>query len=321
MRAIMPRMRSRRAALALIGSLTLLVAATPEASACIGLSAEGVVPVRGEEALIAWDEASRTEHFVRSARFDRMARDFGFIVPTPSEPTLTEVSERVFHRLFDLYRRPVRRAAPGARTRSADALGGLGDAGGVEVVSETQVAGLTGTVLRATSPTALDAWLTEHGYATTPALGAWLAPYVAGGWYLTAFRVDPAGAAGPVAMRAVRMSFHAERAFFPYSEPQTEGGRPRPFRVSVVAGTRVTARVGDEPWSAHVGFARRTSRLHAILRDVVPDEALAETPWITTFDEPRSLRGTSDLFFEASSETRGVASRLDRQILAFRGAR
>ncbi len=279
------------------------------------------MPVRGEEALIAWDEASHTEHFVRSARFDRMARDFGFIVPTPSEPTLTEVSERVFRRLYDFYRRPVARHGHGDRGRSAAALGTAGPSDGIEVVSESQVAGLTGTVLRATSPTALDGWLTEHGYATTPALGAWLAPYVAGGWYLTAFRVDPAGASGPVAMRAVRMSFHADRAFFPYSEPQTDGRRPRPFRVSVVAGTRMSARVGDAAWSARVGFARRSSRLHAILRDVVPDDALVETPWITTFDEPRSLRGTSDLFFEAASETRGVASRIDRQILAFRGAR
>lgn len=318
----MARMGSRTLALplALAASLALLFAATPEASACIGLSAEGVVPVRGEEALIVWDEGSHTEHFVRSARFDRMARDFGFIVPTPSEPTLTEVSERVFSRLFDLYRRPVMRTAPAARARAADALGSVGASEGVEVVSESQVAGLTGTVLRATSPTALDGWLAEHGYATTPALGAWLAPYVAGGWYLTAFRVDPAGASGPVAMRAVRMSFHADRAFFPYSEPQTEGRRPRPFRVSVVAGTRVSARVGDEAWSARVGFARRSSRLRAILRDVVPDDALGETPWITTFDEPRSLRGTSDLFFESSSETRSVASRIDRRILAFRSA-
>lgn len=313
-------MRRPRLALVVLSVLAIAFAATPEASACIGLSAEGVVPVRGEEALIVWDEASHTEHFVRSARFDRMARDFGFIVPTPSEPTLTEVSERVFHRLYDFYRRPVMRVAPGARARSADALGSMGDTGGVEVVSETQVAGLTGTVLRATSPTALDGWLAEHGYATTPALGAWLAPYVEGGWYLTAFRVDPAGASGPVAMRAVRMSFHAERAFFPYSEPQTEGRRPRPFRVSVVAAGRVSARVGDGAWSARVGFARRSRRLRAILDGVVPSEALPETPWITTFDEPRSLRGTSDLYFEPSSETRGVASRIDRQILAFRGA-
>ncbi len=300
--------------------LTLIATGPRVAEACFGISRAGPMPVRGEEALIVWDEANHTEHFIRSARFEDVSADFGFIVPTPTEPTLTEVDEGVFSRLFRLYRRPPRRDADGARSRG---LGGASAGGGgppdsVEVVSETRVAGLTGTVLRATGTNALDAWLTERGYANPPELSAWLAGYVARGYYLTAFRVDPEGSSGAVAMRAVRMSFRTDVPFYPYSEPQVEGRRARPFRLSVVGPSRVTAREGSAPWDATVGYARRTSRLRAAIGSVVPDGALGETPWITVFDERRSMRGTDDLFFDRSEVTRAVSSRIERPIIHFR---
>jgi hypothetical protein len=301
-------------------AVLIAIASGPRiAEACFGIGPTGPILVRGEEALIVWDEANHTEHFIRSARFENVSSDFGFIVPTPSEPTLTEVDEGVFGRLFALYRRPVPRTTD--RGRSAG-IGGLGSSGGapdsVEVVSESRVAGLTGTVLRATGTTALDAWLTEHGYASTPELSAWLGPYVTRGYYLTAFRVDPEGASGSVAMRAVRMTFRTDVPFYPYSEPQIEGRRPRPFRVSVVGPQRVTARVGSTPWSASVGYARRTTRLRSVIGGVVPEGALTGTPWITVFDERRSMRGTDDLFFDPSEATRSVGSRIDRRIIHFR---
>lgn len=305
--------------LAALAVLCLVGTGPRIAEACFAVGRAGPLPVRGEEALIVWDEASHTEHFIRSASFENVSADFGFIVPTPSQPTLTEVDEGVFGRLFRLYRRPPR-AARGAR-----GLGGMSTSGAdglgedrVEVVSESRVAGLTGTVLRATGTTALDAWLTERGYASTPELSAWLGPYVSRGYYLTAFRVDPEGASGSVAMRAVRMSFSTDVPFYPYSEPQIEGRRARPFRVSVVGPTRVTARVGSSPWGATVGFARRTSRLRSVIGSAVPEGALGATPWITVFDERRSMRGTDDLFFDASDATRGVSSRIERRILNFR---
>lgn len=308
----------------ILAVVLVLSALLPRASeACIAIGRTGVLPVAGEEALIVWDEASRTEHFIRHAHFEGIDADFGFVVPTPSQPTLAEVDDDVFDRLFRLYRRPEPRDA-GARDRGIGGLMTSGAAPGEEsvtVVAEAEVAGLTSTVLQATSATALDAWLAEHGYASGPELVPYLTPYVAAGWYLTAFRVQPESTTRSVAMRAVRMSFTTDRPFFPYSEPQVEGRRPRPFRVSVVASSRMSALEGTDPWDARVGFARRTPRLHRVLRGIVPEGAMVERPWITTFDERRSLRGTSDLFFVPSELTRGVASSIDRPIVSLRRRR
>ena len=190
---------------------------------------------------------------------------------------------------------------------------------GVTVVEERVVAGLTSTVLQATSPEALDAWLLEHGYRSSPELVSWMAPYVRDGWMLTAFRVDPGAAPrGRVSMGAIRMSFSVERPFFPYSEPQTAGREPRPFRVSVVAPFRMTASVGRAPWPVPVAYAQRSARLSSILTGIVPAEARTGPLWITTFDEPRSVRGTSDVTFDADTVTARVASRISREIVSFR---
>ena len=298
-----------------------LALAWPNASAeaCMALGRTGFLPVMGEEALIVWDAEHETEHFIRRAAFDGISEDFGFIVPTPSRPTLVEVADSVFDRLFALYRRP----APRSRSARARGVERSGPAtSGVTVVERTVVAGLEGTILQATSATALDAWLAEHGYASGPELVPYLQPYVAQGWYLTAFRVDASASSGrPVSMRAMRMSFATERPFFPYSEPQTARRQQRPFRVSVVAPTRMSALEGTEPWDASVGYAARSPRLAGILRGVVPAPAVRGERWLTTFDEPSSLRGRSDLFFVPSADTRPVRSTIDRRMVGFGSAR
>src|SRR5262245_23006061 len=69
------------------------------------------VPIRGqfvriaeESAVIIWDEKTRTEHFIRRATFDTDAFDFGFLVPTPTEPALAEVVNSTFDDLEYLIR-------------------------------------------------------------------------------------------------------------------------------------------------------------------------------------------------------------------------
>ncbi|MGH9753182.1 MAG: hypothetical protein ACREA2_10400 [Blastocatellia bacterium] len=44
------------------------------------------VRIAEESAIIIWDEKTRTQHFIRRATFDTDAPDFGFLVPTPTEP-------------------------------------------------------------------------------------------------------------------------------------------------------------------------------------------------------------------------------------------
>src|SRR5262245_11035888 len=62
------------------------------------------VRIAEESAIIIWDEKTRTQHFIRRATFDTDAPDFGFLVPTPAEPALAEVSDSVFNDLEYLIR-------------------------------------------------------------------------------------------------------------------------------------------------------------------------------------------------------------------------
>src|SRR6188472_4198719 len=71
------------------------------------MRAGDTVRVAEESALIFWDAASKTQHFIRRAQFDTKAQDFGFLVPTPSRPALSEVDDAIFGHLLELTKPPV----------------------------------------------------------------------------------------------------------------------------------------------------------------------------------------------------------------------
>jgi len=291
-----------------------LIGSEPEeANACATVSRRPVT-IAGEEALIVWNPETKIQHFVRTASFAGARRDFGFLVPTPGRPELEEVDADVFRKLYSIYRRPARRR----RSRRPSSMGGGSGGRPVQVIEEREVAGMDAAVLRASDPAALRRWLEDNGYPADEHLDDWLEVYVVKGWYLTAFKIQ-AGSATAVRTRAVRMSFSAERPFYPYSEPQRRRSRGRPLRVSVVAPVRMEASVGSlDPWET-VGYANHPGeRLHRALDGIVPERALGAEPWLTVFDEPRSVRGTQDVFFRAAAHQAPVQSRI-RTRLGVRG--
>lgn len=85
-----------RAALSLL--LTLLAVARAErAAACATAPPPGTtVQIAEEEAIIAWDARTHVETFIRRAAFHATGPRFGFLVPTPTTPTLGEVDAGVF---------------------------------------------------------------------------------------------------------------------------------------------------------------------------------------------------------------------------------
>jgi hypothetical protein len=259
--------------------------------------------VAGEEALIVWDAERKVEHFVRTARFQGAARSFGFLVPTPDRPEVAEADGRVFDRLARFYGRPVQ------HLRSMPILEGDASAS-VTVVERKVVAGLDAAVLKATDAAALGAWLRQHRFAARADLDAWLAPYVARGFYVTAFRYDP-DRRRQLSTKAVRLSFAAAEPYYPYAEPRD--ARPaagRRLRLTVVAPWRVEGRLGDVAWGARTGFAGQPRGLGGALRDTVPSPEKAG-PWITTFEDVPSRRGSQDLSFPQAAAQRAVAPSID----------
>jgi hypothetical protein len=289
------------------------------------------VSILAEQALIVWDPAARRQHFIRRASFSRRdshsrSTDFGFLVPTPTPPELAEAPDAVFDRLreaiqpevihrtglrpapfallalpFMIFSRgaphegaplPVTAAAPQARPL-------------VRVLQEKRVAGYEAAVLQADDTKTLLRWLADHDYDAPPALRAWLQAYVEHHWTITAFKVA-AGADAAVSTQAVRMSFAAERPFFPYREPETQRTGPpvsRELVVYLVAPGRMAGTIGaDREWRPHVPWAAPRTGLEAIVAPALPaGTALPPGAWLNAFFDTASPRpGVDDLFFAAA---------------------
>ena len=295
------------------------------------------VDIAQENALIVWDQENSTEHFIRNAQFVTDAADFGFLVPTPTEPKLAEVPRGPF-----LFRQLERTTAaekiyqtvttskfrlfsdsflPGSPTDSRAT-----PSGAVEVLQQVSLSGYDAAVLRANDSGALTEWLAKHNYATRPALTEWLQRYVENEWVITAFKLsrNQNSKSGGIHTDAVRMSFQTDKPFYPYREPidMREGGTAetrgaRSLRVFFLAGEKHAAQVGDtqqQPaeivWANHLtGINPRMlqtvrSTFQSAVEESVSEDAtqVAELPetvaYLTEFLDKTSPRaGTDELYF------------------------
>lgn len=276
------------------------------------------IDVAEESAVIVWEPATKTEHFIRRATFLGKPDRFGFLVPTPTAPRLAAVEDRV----FDVLEAKTRRGTvhtfrhefnwtpvvllPFLLTKNAETPGRAP----VDVLSTQKVAGYDAAVLDATDAKALGAWLETNGYASTPDLAAWLEPYIRQRWIITAFKIDKGQSDLPAQTSAVKMSFTTDRPFFPYREPASQReyntlGIPRRLLVVFFLGPdRVDGTIGagtdwpgDLQWSDTLDDRFRNELTVATS---VPIPAGAR---LTAFHDTAAPRpGTDDLFFAKTAD-------------------
>ena len=265
-----------------------LLAAIPNL-ACAPVPGEGrFVRMDTEEAFIVWDEGAKREHFIRRAAFGTDAKDFGFLVPTPSRPELSEADDAVFTTLSAM---TTSRAAATAKSVSA-----------VTVLEQKEVSGFDAAVLEATDAASLDGWLKQHGYPSSPELVDWYRPYVENGWKVTAFKI--AGGSATVTTKPVRMSFQTERPFFPYREPASKAGKgnsERLLRVFFLADARFEGAVGGSAWPGAAVWSNSIAeedRLKVLKAAGLPIMAGGGGRWLTEFEDRASSRhGADELYF------------------------
>jgi hypothetical protein len=272
--------------------------------------------IEDENALIVWQPETQTEHFIRRATFNSTANDFGFLVPTPSQPELGEVdSNSLFKLLGEItapkYERRVIRVpkeqslAPGAAP--------TGDA--VRVVAEQTVAGMDAVVLQADNPDDLGKWLADHDYHFRPELRDWLEKYTSEKWYITAFKISAAmkeseSKERALSSKAVRMTFQTDRPFYPYREPvdmrdERARNHDRFLRLFVLAQTQMEGGLGVERaswpgktvWSNPLDAAQSKS-LEELLKLPTALDSGAGKLWLTEIEDHSSPRpGTDEIFF------------------------
>lgn len=266
------------------------------------------VDIAEESAIVIWDEAAKTQHFIRRASFRTEAKDFGFLVPTPAVPELAEADNRAFEFLEKLTapRTVTRYISPNARSEAPMALA----APRVTVLASAKVAGYDAVVLEANNAAALNDWLGRHGYASSPDLVEWFKPYIERNWKISAFKIDrDPQSAHAAASGTVRMSFKTDAPFFPYREPASQRvpgkAEPRLLRAYVLAATRVDGTLGGAGnWPGKAVWANQITekdRETLLAHSKLPAGTAAGALWLTEFEDGSTPRpGTDDVFFRAS---------------------
>jgi hypothetical protein len=260
----------RVTALAFAAVLLLSVGPDPARSCCPAPPSGKPVVNADQTVIILWDQATKTQHFIRRASFKSEADDFGFLIPSPSKPELAESGNDAFPTLQKLTEPEVQKVSRptgggcgcGAMKMAPMAAG----VDSVQVLDRKLVAGFDAAVLEATSAKALTDWLKEHGYAYSPQIAAWAEPYIKDGWKVTALKVAKGTDKDKtVAASALRMSFQTDRPLFPYREPdpttdaKTLGATRRLLRVYFLADGRYRGEMAGSAWTGKVAWAGKVS--------------------------------------------------------------
>ncbi len=129
---------------------------------------------------------NKEETLVLSTSYEGDAKDFSWIIPTPTQPDVTKVSKDIFTNLSKLTELEVNKSAPSS-------LGGAGmletAVGEVQVLEEKQIGYYDVTVIKSTDENALYDWFKENGYQY-PEDGKYiLDDYVRLGWIFTAVKI------------------------------------------------------------------------------------------------------------------------------------
>ncbi len=305
--------------LALAALLPLVSSPAPACAPAFRAGAS--VRIADENVLILWDAATKTQHFIRRTTFQTNARDFGFLVPTPSKPEVKEAPNELFATMDEWTKpevifRNVYGPPSGSKFGGGRGMAPMGaaPAPAVRVVDAGRVGNLNFTVLEANNAQALTNWLMDNGYATRPALTEWLERYIEQKWFITAFKIATGGGGlERVADRAVHMAFQTEKPFHPYREPidmraPGVGHPPRLMRVFFVGPERVQGRLGLAPganWSGQPVWADALSahqRGQLLAKLPLPHEAVPERSWLTVFEDTASPRqGTDEVYFEPTA--------------------
>ena len=298
------------------------------ADGCAALPPLGrYVRISDETAIIVWEAEQQVEHFIRSANFETDAESIGFLVPTPSQPTLHEVDQGAFAWLATvtapkvIYSKSNAHQTVGCGCSANKAVVDAAPAEpNVRVLHEQRVAGLDATVLEADDPAALNDWLKEHEYPASPELTAWLEPYVAQQWKITAFKyAKEQDSAEKIPSAAVRLTFKTDKPVYPYREPapaeeaSADATPPsRLLRVYFVGPSRIEGTLGDDakPWPAKTAWAGKLESFH--IENLASKLKLGEmdsksTWWLTEFEDESSPRpGLDDLFFSPAKKQEAV---------------
>ncbi len=274
-----------------------------------------------EKVLLIHDAERGQEHFIREVAFERAGDPLGFVVPTPTRPTVAAVGGTPFTKLRDIFPFALQIGLVGSGSGPGygrGSGGGLGK-GGVTVLEETKVGSFKTYVLAATDEADLAKWLADNGLVATEGAQTWLKHYVQMGFYYVAMRYDPPRRRNekklakkhPVKAETIRVSFATPVPYYPYLEPiepKRDDESPRLLEVwyagrEPVVPVALHSAAGKSQWvrplkpgDAYPEDARKQLELalHEDMHALLPAGDLV----VQTFqDQKRSRAGIGDVVF------------------------
>lgn len=312
----------------------VLIALMPPARSCCPAPPRGgKMPVvnADQNVIIIWDAKNGVQHFIRRASFKSEANDFGFLVPSPTQPKVLESGDEAFPALYDVTKPEViEKPAPrggGGCTIGCGAgmpMAGRGALPDVRVLDEgTNVAGFDYKVLQADTSDALAGWLKKNKYAYSPEVAAWAKPYIEKSWPITALKVTKqkdAQSKKDVSAKALRMSFKTDRPLFPYREPdykgstEAVGATSRLLRIYFLSDARYDGSMGEQAWTGKPVWSGKVSEKdrekvlgHLKLTDTAKPEEWWRSGgpkewWLTEFEDPWPYKvAPADVYFSKSA--------------------
>lgn len=216
---------------------------------CVVTLSNSLVAMMDQTNIIVWEADTKTEHFIRNAKFATDAPNLGFIAPTPSIPKMEEVDPAAFEtirRAIVEFQTEARKRLPATLSKSS------GSSPRPEVIQVANIAGFKAVTLKASNAQGLAIWMKENGFITTPSIQTWTEFYIKKGWYLTAFKVSTVQ--GRAETGLVKLSFQTDRPFNPYYVPSYNIGAREPgsmgLLVYFIAAGRY-APIGKPPLYVH----------------------------------------------------------------------
>lgn len=166
--------------------------------------------------------ANSTENLVVLASFRGNAKDFAWVIPTPSKPEINKGSVDLFNDLAEItkttdsgpdiiYDQPTFGLSGGSKSQP------------VEVISEKTVDVYNTAVLKATDENALAEWLFNNGYSFPTDKSSELKNYVESGWYFAIAKIKPdlisgGGIASQLdegTLTPLRLTFQTDKIIYP----------------------------------------------------------------------------------------------------------
>jgi len=131
--------------------------------------------------------ANQTENMVVLTKFQGNAKDFVWVIPTPSKPEINKGSVDLFNNLANI----TKTTDTGIVYNQTFSLSSGSKSASVEVISEKTVDVYDTAVLKATNVNALAQWLSANGYSFPKDQSQNLKSYVDSGWYFAIAKIKP----------------------------------------------------------------------------------------------------------------------------------